>query len=157
MTANTSAIGRAVVSDDGDLIRLTVHADEQATAGVALDPLRAMVLAIDLIAAAHLHLRRAAEPRRRRRGGDPREAHRRKRDAALCALAPLVAPGQPLEQQARAVIDRARRYRPAPGEVGAERQLLRQINEAGLPIPTADRVARILRSRCGMNVGKRDR
>ena len=145
MTANTGAIGRAVVSDDGNLIRLTLHADAQATAGVVLDPLCAMVLAGDLIAAAHLHLRRVAEPRRRQRGGDPHEAHRRKRDAALCALAPLVAPGVAVEQQARVVIDRVLRYHPAAGETGIDRQLMGQIRETGLPLPSVDRVARIIR------------
>lgn len=124
---------------------MTVHADEQATAGVVLDPLRAMALAGDLIAAALLHLRRAAEPRRRRRGGDLHDARRRKRNAALCALAPLVAPGLSLEQQARIVIDRVLRYHPAAGETGADRQLMGQIKATGLPLPSVDRVARIIR------------
>jgi hypothetical protein len=44
--------GRAVVSDDGTDIRLTVYRDEEITAAVALDPARAIALAGVLITSA---------------------------------------------------------------------------------------------------------
>jgi len=80
------------------------------------------------------------------RRGDPKAACRRERDAAASALAQLLAPGQPLEEQARIVVDRVARYQPVAGKLGADRQLMDQIKAAGLPLPSADRVARIIRS-----------
>jgi hypothetical protein len=46
---------RAVLTDDGTVIRLAVYAGE-AQVSVALDPLRALALAGELIAAASRHL-----------------------------------------------------------------------------------------------------
>jgi hypothetical protein len=134
---------------------LTVYAAAEAVAVVDLDPLLALGLGAQLIDAGRLHLLRQQVPARRRRGGDPKAALRRERDTAALALAQLLAPGQPFEEQARIVIGRVLRYQPAAGEIGAERQLMGQIRATGLPLPSADRMARILsaRSGTGVNVG----
>jgi hypothetical protein len=49
--------GRAVVSDDGREIRLTVYSEAGCVAAVALDPVRAVGLAAKLIEAAVPRLR----------------------------------------------------------------------------------------------------
>jgi hypothetical protein len=51
------AAARAVVSDDGREIRLTLYAQHGAVAEVALDPCRAITIAGKLINAAGLRLR----------------------------------------------------------------------------------------------------
>jgi hypothetical protein len=142
----TAEAERAVIADDGREITLTTHVGAQAQAVIVLDPLRAVALAGELITAAQRHLAHTAESRRSCRRGDPKAACRRERDAAASALAQLLAPGQPLEEQARIVVDRVARYQPVAGKLGADRQLMDQIKAAGLPLPSADRVARIIRS-----------
>jgi hypothetical protein len=138
---------RVVIVDDGSAITLAIYLGAKAVAAVEIDPLRALGLGSEFIDIARRRLERQRKSSAtRRRGGDPYKARRRKRDEAVCALASLIAPERPLEQQARAVIDRVVRYRPVPGEVSADRQLLSQIRETGLPIPRVDRVARILRA-----------
>jgi hypothetical protein len=139
----------AVISDDGREIRLTTYAGAQAAAEVVLPPLRAIALAGELIEAAKQHLTRAAEPGRRRRGGDPKAAARRERNADFRALAQLLAPGEPFEEQARIVIDRVRRYQPAPGETGEARRRMARIKAIGLTIPGINRMTRILSAETG--------
>jgi hypothetical protein len=137
---------RAVIADDGGSIVLVIGSAAEVST-VDLDPLQALGLGSQLIEAGRQRLlRQQAAPARRNRGGDPKAAHRRERDAAVCALARLWAPGRPIEEQARIVIDRVRRYQPAAGEIGVDRQFMSQIRAAGLPLPTVDRVARIIRS-----------
>ncbi len=55
--ADMVAAGRAVVSDDGRLIRLTVYREARAVAAVTLAPRRVVALAGELIAAALPKLR----------------------------------------------------------------------------------------------------
>jgi hypothetical protein len=136
---------RAVIADDGRSILLTVYVAAETVAIVDLDPLWALGLGTQLIEAGRQHLsRRRQAPARRRRGGDPKAALRRERDAAFCALARLLAPGQPFEEQARLVINRQRRYQPVAGETGEDRQLMAQIKASGLAVPSLNRMARIL-------------
>jgi hypothetical protein len=117
----------AVIADDCGTIVLTVCSAAETSTVVDLDPLQALGLGSQLIEAGRQRLLRQQEaPARRNRGGDPKAAHRRERDAALCELGPLVAPGESLEKQARTIIDRLSRYRPAPNEAGADRRLMRQ-------------------------------
>jgi hypothetical protein len=52
----TEPAGRAVVSDDGETIRLTLYGDEGVGASMTLAPVRAIALAGELIAAALLRL-----------------------------------------------------------------------------------------------------
>jgi hypothetical protein len=56
--ADAEPAARAVVSDDGKIIRLTLYADTGVVAAVDLDPLRAIALAGDLIEAARPRLDR---------------------------------------------------------------------------------------------------
>jgi hypothetical protein len=151
----TGADRRAVVSDDGIMINLAWYSGADVIAAVDLDPLWALGLASELIGAAQRHLGRAAKPRCRR-GGDANAACRRERDAAACALAQLLAPGEPFEKQARLVIDRVLRYQPAVGETGTDRLLMGQIRATGLPLPSVDRVARILSASSGIALGVKE-
>jgi hypothetical protein len=82
-------------------------------------------------------------PTASRRGGDPNAEQRRKRDDKIRALVPLIAPGKPLEQQAREIAGRLARFRPMPEETSPDRRLMREIAETGLPIG-AERIRKIL-------------
>src|ERR1700676_150788 len=104
MRMTAPAAARAIVSDDGCEIRWVVYREAKTVAVVVLDPLRAIAIAGELIAAASRRLEGGDAVRRR--GGDPKAAHRRERDAALRELAPLVAGGLSVERQARAIIER---------------------------------------------------
>ena len=79
----------------------------------------------------------------RTRGGDPYSDQRRTRDAKIRTLAPLVAPGKSIEQQARDIAGRLARYRPMSDEASPERRLMQEIVEVGLPVG-ADRIRKIL-------------
>jgi hypothetical protein len=150
MTEGCIAIAeRVVVGDDGHDIAVVTYAGANAVARVDLDPLSALHLGADLIDAARRHLTRAGPADVRSmgtatRGGDPHADVRQERDAALRDLAPLLAPGQPIETQARIVIDHLSRYRPALNETAPERQLMAQIASTGLEVPSAERLRRIL-------------
>jgi hypothetical protein len=52
MSDETTSVGRAVVSDDGSTIRLTLYSEAGAVAATVLDPIRAIALAQRLITAA---------------------------------------------------------------------------------------------------------
>jgi hypothetical protein len=56
--ADAEPASRAVVSDDGKVIRLTLYVETGAVAAVELDPIRAITLAAELIDAALLRLNR---------------------------------------------------------------------------------------------------
>src|SRR5437763_6510439 len=129
---------RAVVSDDGSTIWLTAYTAVGEAVPVALQPVRAVALAGELIEAAVPKLNPV-----KARGGDPYSAQRRARDAQIRALAPLVAPGKSIEQQARDIAGRLARYRPMPEEASPERRLMQEIDEVGLPVG-ADRIRKIL-------------
>ncbi len=57
LSADAVEAGSAVVADDGREIRLTLHTEAGVDATVALDPLRAVTLSGELIAAALPRLR----------------------------------------------------------------------------------------------------
>jgi hypothetical protein len=108
------------------------------------DPDAVLALA-DLVEASLGHLGHALP--RRRRGGDPMEEKRVRRDAALRDLARLISADLSLEQRAAEIIVRARRYRPAPSDdqaSSAERRVLHRIAETGLPVPGRRQLRRIL-------------
>lgn len=54
---DTVPAGRAVVSDDGEAIRLTLYSEAVAVSAVTLAPRRTVALASDLLSAALLRLR----------------------------------------------------------------------------------------------------
>jgi hypothetical protein len=82
-----------------------------------------------------------------RRGGDPYADKRAQRDDTLCALADLVGGDAPGEEIARQIASRLARFHPMPNETEPERLLMRQVIDAGLPVPGPDRIARIIRGR----------
>jgi hypothetical protein len=139
---------RAVVTHDGCRLVLSTYAGSERLAEVELDPLGAVALGHKLVGAGLLHLERAAKTPRRRRGGDPSADLRAQRDGALRDFAALVGADLNLEQRAAAVISRADRYRPAPGdECGApERRALQRLASIGLPLPGKRQLRRILGS-----------
>jgi hypothetical protein len=149
---------RAVVADAyGEPIALTLYGEGGRAAAVALDPLRAVDLARELLDAAGRRLHRQAGQEfsvsiaratgNRRRGGDRQAEARRQRDDVLRALARLNDNDAPAEQQARDLADRLARFHPLPVETIPERQLMREVVDSGLPVPSPDRLARIIRSR----------
>jgi hypothetical protein len=124
---------RAVVSDDGATISLTVYTEAGDAVPVVLSPVRAVALAGELIAAAVPKLNVTAKLTKRR-GGDPRAEQRRRRDEAICALANLTGIGKPIEQQARDIAQRLDRYRPMSTETIPERRLMQKIKNSKLPV-----------------------
>src|SRR5438874_7536392 len=138
---------RAVVSDDGSTIWLTLTPRPARPWPVALRPARAVALAGELIEAAVPKLnvteKSSVACPVKTRGGDPYSDQRRTRDAKIRTLAPLVAPGKSIEQQARDIAGRLARYRPMPDEASPERRLMQEIVEVGLPVG-ADRIRKIL-------------
>lgn len=85
-------------------------------------------------------------PAHRRRGGDPHANQRARRDAALRELAASMGDDVPAQRQAREIVRRLARYRPAAEETTEERLLMRQIIDTGLAVPKADRIKRILKT-----------
>jgi len=138
---------RGVVSDDGSTIWLTAYTAAGEAVPVALQPARAVALAGELIEAAVPKLnvteKSSVACPVKTRGGDPYSDQRRTRDAKIRTLAPLVAPGKSIEQQARDIAGRLARYRPMPDEASPERRLMQEIVEVGLPVG-ADRIRKIL-------------
>jgi hypothetical protein len=146
---------RAVVSDDGSTIWLTAYTASGDAVPVALLPVRAVALAGELIEAAVPKLGNVTAQSaattvapKRRRGGDPRAQERRRRDEALPQLASLIAPGKPPEKQAREITRRLDRYCPMPVETIAERRLMQEIKNSGLPVGQR-RISKILRDQRG--------
>jgi hypothetical protein len=135
---------RAVVSDDGRAILLAAYRAAERLVEVEINPLLALQLGRDLLDAALRRLARADTVTRRRRGGDPLAAARAQRDDALRRLGALAGNGEPAERVARALVERLDRYTPAPNETSRERQLLRQVVDAGLRVPSAQRIRKIL-------------
>jgi hypothetical protein len=80
----------------------------------------------------------------RRRGGDPCADKRADRDEALRALARLNGNDVPVELVARKISNRLGRYRPLPDETIPERVLMRAVIDTGLPVPSAERIRKIL-------------
>src|SRR5438477_11195608 len=129
---------RAGGSDDGSTIWLTAYTEAGEAVPVALHPARAVALAGELIEAAVPKLYPV-----KARGGDPYSEQRRARDDKIRALVPLIAPGKPLEQQARDIAGRLARYRPMPEETSPDRRLMQELVDIGLPVG-ADRIRKIL-------------
>jgi hypothetical protein len=106
----------------------TIEAEAATAATPALDP------------ASPTH----ARTRDRRRGGDPCADKRAARDEALRALARLNGNDAPVELVAREISNRLGRYRPLPDETIPERVLMRAVIDTGLPVPSAERIRKIL-------------
>jgi hypothetical protein len=144
---------RAVVSDDGSTIWLTAYTEAGDAVPVVLLPVRAVALARELLTAAVPKLGNVMEEnsmmtKGKRRGGDPRAEERRRRDEALPQLASLIAPGKAPEKQAREITRRLDRYCPMPVETIAERRLMQEIKNSGLPVGQR-RISKILRDQRG--------
>jgi hypothetical protein len=109
---------RAVVSDDGSTIWLTAYTATGQALRVALNPVRAVALAGELIEAAVPKLGHVIEENsiasapKRRRGGDPQREQRRELYDGLCGMASLLGldEGKPAIEVARKIIDRCNRY-----------------------------------------------
>jgi hypothetical protein len=80
------------------------------------------------------------------RGGDPKAPCRSARNEGVRALGDLLSADLSLEQQAREIAGKVRRYRPGVDDEhdGAERQALHQIRCAGLLLPGSRQARRIL-------------
>jgi hypothetical protein len=65
---------------------------------------------------------------------------------AMRCLAALTDDGWSIERQARDLYDEFRRFRPLPDETSPRRALMKRVLSSGLPVPKADRIARIIRS-----------
>jgi hypothetical protein len=142
-----TAAERAVISDDGVEVRLTLYVGECAVAWIKLPVVALVGLAADCSVAASRGLsRERAMPQQRRRGGDALRDQRKRRNEALCDLGRLVGAELSLEQQAARIVAKAVRYRPAPDDRcgGAERQALLRLATSGLPLPGRRQVRRIL-------------
>src|SRR5436190_3046934 len=97
--------GRAVISDDGLTIRLTAYGGNGAVVPVALDPVRAIVVAGELIRAAvpklanllveEFSMASAPKSQKQGRGGDRLAGQRQQRDDDIRALATLMGGGNP--------------------------------------------------------------
>ena len=149
MTTGERLIGgaaRLVVTDDASAITVATYAGAERVATVAIDPLRALSIAGQLIAAAHQHLARASNPSSPQRGGDHRADKRTERDEALCELAWLAGADLSVDRLADAVISKANRYRPAPSDPNgsAERRALHRLSATGLSVPGKRHLRRIL-------------
>lgn len=149
MSAYAPAAERAIISDDGCSIRATLYRGSSALAVVVLDPAAAVRLAGRLIEAAAWRLdaaRGAPDTPPPRRGGDRLPDRRRRRNEGLRDLAALLGADLSLEQRAAEVIAKAGRYRPAQLDASGstERQALRRISDAGLPLPGRRQLRRIL-------------
>jgi hypothetical protein len=126
---------RAVVSDDGSTISLTVYTEAGDAVPVALMPGRAVALAGELIQAAVPKLNVIETKPAKRRGGDPHAEQRQRRDEAICALHKLTGEGQHVEPWAREWAQRIGRFKPMmPVETDPVRQLMQEIRETGLPV-----------------------
>lgn len=154
---------RAVVADPpGEPIRLALYAEDGRAAVVALDPVRAVDLARELLDAAGRRLHRPAVTstpanRNRRRGGDPKAEARAERNAGVIELAQLTGAALSLGEMARQIISKATRYYPAPGdETGsAERRALHRISKTGLEVPGSVRhLERILAGATSCDIQK---
>jgi hypothetical protein len=138
---------RIVIADDGRKISVITYAGAAAVARVNFDGIAALVLGNRLVDAGLRHLTRPTEQSSaRRRGGDPRPDLRHERDSAIRDLACAIGADLSLEQQADAVISRATRYRPMPGDAEGtgERRALHRIHASGLPVPKQRQARRIL-------------
>ena len=139
---------RAVVSDDGSTIWLTVYSESGEAVPVALAPVRAVAIAGDLIRAAVPKLdttvnSAVAMPPKHRRGGDRLPDKRRTRGEALAELTAMQ-PGDTEGARIHAAKSKLERYaangwpreQDKPGEEpgNRERDLLRKIMRTGLPI-----------------------
>jgi hypothetical protein len=124
---------RAVVSDDGSAIWLTVYTEAGDAVPVALLPVRAVALAGELIQAAVPKLNIIETKPTKRRGGDPHAEQRQRRDEAICALHKLTGEGRPVESWAREAAKRIARFQPMPVETDPARQLMQEVKDAGLP------------------------
>jgi hypothetical protein len=125
---------RAVVSDDGLTISLTVYTAAGDAVPVALLPVRAVALAGELIEAAVPKLNVIETKPTKRRGGDPHAEQRQRRDEAICALHKLTGEGQHVEPWAREWAQRIGRFQPVAVETDPARQLMQEIKETGLPV-----------------------
>jgi hypothetical protein len=138
----TEAAARAVLSDDGETISLTVYTEAGAAVPVALLPVRAVVLGNQLIAAAIPKLACREKSKANKRGGDPR-AQQRRRDEALCELHNLTGEGKPLEPWSREIAQRLVRFQPLAEETNPERRLMQEVKDSGLPIGS-DRIRKVV-------------
>jgi len=142
---------RVALSDDGETIALTLFAGSEEIARTDLDPLAALHLGSELVNSALRRLQRAPlsvpiHSRGSARGGDAASVRRANRDNAIRDLARAISADLSLERQAEAVIRRACRYHPLPGDPNgpAERQALHRIASSGLPVPGKRQARRIL-------------
>jgi hypothetical protein len=134
----TEAAARAVVSDDGSTIWLTAYTAAGEAAPVAIEPVRAVALAGELIRAALPKLgvvekKSIVSAPKRRRGGDYQAEKRQQRNKNIIALATLMGEGNPTdlaEEMARQLA----RYRPMPEESSPKRCLIQKITGSGLPV-----------------------
>jgi hypothetical protein len=134
---------RAVVSDDGSTISLTVYTEAGDAVPVALLPVRALALAGELIAAAVPKLNVIERKPTKRRGGDPRAEQRQRRDEAICELHKLTGDGQHVEPWAREWAQRIGRFQPLPVETDPARRLMQEVKDSGLPIGS-DRIRKVV-------------
>src|SRR5437868_3355237 len=93
---------RAVVSGDGSTIWLTAYTAAGEAVPVAIEPVRAVALAGDLIRAALPKLgvvekNSVTRPPKRRGGGDHQAEKRQQRNKNIIALASLVGEGNPTD------------------------------------------------------------
>jgi hypothetical protein len=86
----------------------------------------------------------AMSPAQRHRGGDHQHASRADRNAAIREYASLLGADLSLEETAAAIISKADRYRPMPGDdaCSGERQALHRIAASGLRVPKTTRQVR---------------
>jgi len=150
---------RAIVSDDGSTIWLTGFAANGEAVPVAIEPVRAVALAGELIEAAVPKLNiaakfavtRPAPEQIKRRGGDPRAEQRRELHEGLCRLASLLGldHGKTAAEVAREITARCNRYQPmAAVETDPVRREMLRVRNVGLPLPTSERhLARIISGR----------
>ena len=125
-------LGLSVIADVAELIARTRQRDPDAAVALA-----------DLVEAQFLP---STDGVRRRRGGDPKAARRTERNEAVRALGALLSTELSLERQAREIIRKLRRYRPAVGDENrdGERGVLHQLANSGLPLPGTRQLKRIL-------------
>src|SRR5438270_12427189 len=139
------AAARAVVSDDGSTIWLTAYGDDGAVVPVALQPVRAVALAGELIEAAVPKLNAAeisveTKPTERR-GGDRKTEQRRELHDGLRGMASLLGlgKGKRAVEVAREITDRCNRYQPMPVETDPIRREMQRVRDAGVPLPLSER------------------
>src|SRR5437762_8758527 len=141
---------RAVVSDDGSTIWLTAYTAAGQAVPVAIEPVRAVALAGELIRAALPKLgvvekNSIVSAPKRRRGGDPFAKQRGELHHGLRALAHFrKQPGKPLADVAEEIIEQQQRYQPMAKETDPERLEMLRVRNTGLRVPGVRQVVSII-------------